>query len=132
MRRCVVSSNNWDVSDYENWTPEEFPVGMCALAGGKAVEYITGSWRSMRPLWDKDKCTNCLICWVNCPDSSIKLQDGQMVGIDLDHCKGCGVCVTECRFEALRLLPEHCDEVKCSEGPVLDEAAQPSTMNPEV
>jgi pyruvate ferredoxin oxidoreductase delta subunit len=127
-----VSSNNWDVTNYENWTPEEFPPGMCALAGGKASEYITGSWRSMRPLWDKEKCTNCLICWVNCPDSSIELVDGQMVGIDLDHCKGCGVCVTECRFEALRLLPEHCDEVKCSEGPVLDEAAQPSTMNPEV
>lgn len=107
-----MSSNtaNWDVSDYESWTPEEFPPGMCALAGGMATQYNTGSWRSMRPLWNKENCKQCLLCWINCPDSSIQVEDGQMVGIDYEHCKGCGVCCTECRFDALRLVPEHSEE----------------------
>ena len=52
------------------------------------------------------KCTNCMLCWMYCPDSSIEVKDGQMTGIDLFHCKGCGVCVQECKFGALELIPE--------------------------
>ena len=29
-----------------------------------------------------------------------------MTGIDLFHCKGCGVCVQECKFGALHLVSE--------------------------
>jgi pyruvate ferredoxin oxidoreductase delta subunit len=34
-----------------------------------------------------------------CPDSSIEMKDGKVVGIDYDHCKGCGVCVDSCPFD---------------------------------
>lgn len=97
---------SWDVSNFENWRPEEIPVGFVALEGGKSIEYITGGWRSMRPVWDADACTNCMLCWIACPDSSIKVADQAMTGIDWDHCKGCGVCVKECRFGALKMITE--------------------------
>ena len=94
--------------DCNLWTVEEFPEGMAAIEGGKSREYITGGWRSKRAVWDSEKCTSCMLCWVMCPDTSILTDgDGHMTGIDYDHCKGCGVCAVECRFDALHMVPEH-------------------------
>jgi len=52
-----------------------------------------------------------MLCWVNCPDSSILVDNGTMTGIDFDHCKGCGVCAVECRFDAIHMVAEHDEEV---------------------
>lgn len=98
--------SKWDVSDFDSWKSSEFPVGAVGLEAGNSKDYITGGWRSMRPVWDQEACTNCLLCWMHCPDSSIQVEDRTMVGIDLDHCKGCGICVQECRFNALKMVPE--------------------------
>ncbi|MFP4200641.1 MAG: 4Fe-4S binding protein [Clostridia bacterium] len=39
----------------------------------------------------------CRLCWIYCPDSAIMTnEDGEVVGIDYDHCKGCGICAVEC------------------------------------
>lgn len=97
---------SWDVSNFDNWTPEEIPAGFVALEGGKSKEYITGGWRSMRPVWDADACTSCMLCWIACPDSSVVVENKEMTGIDYDHCKGCGLCVKECRFGALEFITE--------------------------
>ena len=94
-----------DLNTFDKWRPEEIPVGFSCNAG-TAEQYITGGWRSNRPIWDNLTCTNCMMCWVVCPDSSILVKDGQMVGIDYDHCKGCGVCVHECKFDCLQLITE--------------------------
>lgn len=75
---------------------KDLPLGGIILEPGTAKKYKTGDWRSKRPIWDKTKCIQCLRCWIYCPDSSIKLKDGKVVGIDLDHCKGCGICAEEC------------------------------------
>ena len=99
-------SEKWDISDFANWRGEDYPLGNVCAEGGNAVEYITGGWRAERPVWDADACKNCLLCWVMCPDSSILVADGTMTGIDYDHCKGCGVCVNECKFGALSLVLE--------------------------
>lgn len=92
--------------NYDNWTHGDFPEGLVCPEGGNSVEYHTGGWRSMRPIWDSEKCANCMLCWVYCPDASIEVKDREMTGIDLLHCKGCGVCVNECKFGALTLIPE--------------------------
>lgn len=76
------------------WT--EIPIGGVIEKGGNAHDYETGSWRTFRPIWDADKCIHCLRCWIACPDSSVLLEDGKVVGIDYDHCKGCGICAFEC------------------------------------
>jgi 2-oxoacid:acceptor oxidoreductase delta subunit (pyruvate/2-ketoisovalerate family) len=75
---------------------------------GCAEEYETGSWRTFRPVRDEDKCTNCLLCWIYCPDSAIKVRDGKIAGYDLDHCKGCGICAEVCppKIKAITMVSE--------------------------
>ena len=77
-----------------NW--KELPIGGVIEEAGNAQNYETGSWRVNRPILDKNKCTSCLICWIFCPDTSIIVKDGKVTGIDLEHCKGCGICAREC------------------------------------
>jgi pyruvate ferredoxin oxidoreductase delta subunit len=76
------------------------------IEGGNSVEYNTGAWRAFRPVRNVDGCINCMICWVDCPDSSIKAKDGNMVGFDLQHCKGCGICASVCPTKCIEMVEE--------------------------
>ncbi|MEK9149782.1 MAG: 4Fe-4S binding protein [Candidatus Desantisbacteria bacterium] len=78
----------------EKWY--ELPEAGLIIEPGSAAKYKTGSWRSRRPIWDKDKCTSCLTCWIYCPDSSILVENQKVMGINLDYCKGCGICARVC------------------------------------
>ena len=75
---------------------KELPIGGLITEAGNAEEYIVGGWRTYRPVWIPENCIHCLFCWIYCPDSAIKVKDGKMMGIDYDHCKGCGICAVEC------------------------------------
>jgi pyruvate ferredoxin oxidoreductase delta subunit len=96
----------FDVETFDSWKPNDFPVGFAVPDAGNSKYYLTGGWRSNRPVWEAENCTNCLLCWAYCPDSSILVKDGEMIGIDYDHCKGCGLCAVECRFDALSMILE--------------------------
>lgn len=74
---------------------EASPGGVVRDAGN-SVLYVTGTWRSMRPVRDLEQCTQCLICWIVCPDAAITIEDGKVVGFDYQHCKGCGICAEQC------------------------------------
>jgi pyruvate ferredoxin oxidoreductase delta subunit len=91
---------------------KELPIGGVITDVGNSVEYKTGDWRSYRPIWDENKCNNCKVCWVYCPDGSIVIKNGVMTGIDLDHCKGCGICAYECPQKAIKMM----EETKLREG----------------
>ena len=86
----------------------EVPMGGLIPEAGNSTEYKTGDWRSMKPIWHEEGCIHCLMCWVFCPDLSIKVVDGKMTGIDYDHCKGCGICARECprKEKALQMVKE--------------------------
>jgi 2-oxoacid:acceptor oxidoreductase delta subunit (pyruvate/2-ketoisovalerate family) len=73
---------------------------------GNSADRETGGWRIQRPIVDMDKCTNCLICWVFCPDGSILVSQAKFKGIDLDHCKGCGICAVECPAKCITMVAE--------------------------
>jgi pyruvate ferredoxin oxidoreductase delta subunit len=73
---------------------------------GTAKEYKTGSWRSKRPVVDKEKCINCMVCWMYCPDNSILVEKGEMKGFRLTHCKGCGICANQCPKDAIVMVEE--------------------------
>jgi NADPH-dependent glutamate synthase beta subunit-like oxidoreductase len=52
-------------------------------------------------------CFECDNCYGVCPDNAIvKLAPGERYSIDLDYCKGCGLCVQECPCGAIELEPE--------------------------
>ncbi|NLN19519.1 MAG: 4Fe-4S binding protein [Firmicutes bacterium] len=87
---------------------KELPWGGIIPVGGTARAFKTGGWRSNRPIWDSEKCISCMTCWIYCPDMSILVEDGKMIGIDYDHCKGCGICAEVCppRVKAITMKPE--------------------------
>jgi len=53
-------------------------------------------------------CFSCDNCYGVCPDNAvIKLgEPGELYEIDLDFCKGCGLCVAECPCGAIEMVPE--------------------------
>ena len=85
---------------------KDIPIGGLILEAGNAERYKTGGWRTERPQVDKGKCTNCLQCWLLCPDCCIYLEEGAMAGYDYDHCKGCGICARVCPVKAIKMILE--------------------------
>ncbi|TYB60212.1 FAD-dependent oxidoreductase [Nonomuraea sp. PA05] len=52
-------------------------------------------------------CFECDNCYGVCPDNAVlKLGPGLRYEIDLDFCKGCGLCVAECPAGAIEMVPE--------------------------
>jgi 2-oxoacid:acceptor oxidoreductase delta subunit (pyruvate/2-ketoisovalerate family) len=52
-------------------------------------------------------CFGCDNCYGVCPDNAVlKVDDGDGYAFDLDYCKGCGICVTECPCGAIEMIPE--------------------------
>ena len=52
-------------------------------------------------------CFECDNCFGVCPDNAvIKLGPGQRYQVDLDYCKGCGICAAECPCGAIEMVPE--------------------------
>ena len=65
----------------------------------------TGSWRSYRPVIDKEKCIACGICEKICPDSAAGIKNKKAF-VDYDYCKGCGLCAKECPVQAIKMAKE--------------------------
>ena len=52
-------------------------------------------------------CFECDNCYGVCPDNAvIKLGPGRRFEFNLDYCKGCGVCESECPCGAIQMVPE--------------------------
>ena len=53
-------------------------------------------------------CFSCDNCFGVCPDNAVLKTDDPAApyAIDLDYCKGCGICVAECPCGAIEMVPE--------------------------
>ena len=70
---------------------------------GWSEDNKTGAWRTLRPVKDDEKCNQCLLCWIYCPEASISKED---LRIDYMYCKGCGICAVECPTGAISMEKE--------------------------
>lgn len=91
------------------------------LPPATSLEYKTGSWRSMRPVFDPNNCIHCMICVAYCPDMAIPITKSEegVVGkggrlykgavrleTNFDYCKGCGICAQECPTKCITMIRE--------------------------
>jgi pyruvate ferredoxin oxidoreductase delta subunit len=81
----------------------DMPIGGLILDGGNSEKYKTGQWRTKDFFIDKDKCSNCMLCFIYCPERCVELKDYKIIKINLDYCKGCGICAAECPKEAIEM-----------------------------
>jgi 2-oxoacid:acceptor oxidoreductase delta subunit (pyruvate/2-ketoisovalerate family) len=87
-------------------TWHELPLGGIVRPAG-APQPRTGGWRTgTRPEIELSRCIDCLLCWLYCPDSAIRLDGTTIAGIDHDHCKGCELCAAVCPVGAVELVAE--------------------------
>lgn len=93
-----------EINEQSPW--QEMTPGGEIYEGGTARLTLTGQWRSDVPVWEPDKCRQCLLCAPYCPDSSIPVRENVRMDFDFDHCKGCGICAQVCPFQAIRMEQE--------------------------
>ena len=84
---------------------KSLPMAAIITEPGSSMQYKTGDWRTFRPVVDLEKCTNCLLCWIYCPEPAITRTE-KGVKVDYNFCKGCGICAEECPVKAITMMEE--------------------------
>ena len=92
------------VKKKEGW--KELPIGAIIVEPGSSRKFKTGDWKSFRPVWIEEKCTQCMICVPNCPEDCIPRKEGKRLDTDLSICKGCGICAQVCPVKCIEMKPE--------------------------
>jgi pyruvate ferredoxin oxidoreductase delta subunit len=85
---------------------QDLTLGLYLPYPGSSKDYHTGSWRSMRPIWKKERCVRCGVCDMFCPEAAVKPNEAKEYGANLDYCKGCGICARECVTGAITMVKE--------------------------
>jgi pyruvate ferredoxin oxidoreductase delta subunit len=62
-------------------------------------------WRTKRPVIDLDKCIDCKVCYLVCPEGVIH-EFKERCTIDYRFCKGCGICSQECIAKCIQMVKE--------------------------
>ncbi len=92
------------------WGYQTAPVGgVNPCFGSTVVADLSPSRQGYIPLFIKERCINCGLCFSACPDMVFQFKKGEykgkemMVnqGLDYYHCKGCLRCVDVCPVNAL-------------------------------
>lgn len=92
------------------WGYETQPIGGILPAPGNAAwNDLSASRTGSMPILDKEKCINCGVCDLVCPDMCLAWGDGEiggkyereLMGVDYRYCKGCLRCVESCPTGAL-------------------------------
>ena len=81
----------------------QYPVGTSFQAGHLITK--NAGWRNDKPVINVEQCSNCLQCYMYCPDGVIYKEESH-VAIDYDFCKGCAICTTVCKFGAIHMEKE--------------------------
>lgn len=101
-----MPTKNKTVKDIKTITWKNFPQGAVIDNPGNANAYKTGDWRSAIPVTDKEKCTNCTLCWIFCPDMARYDTGEGYYDVNPEYCKGCGICAKECPPKCITMVDE--------------------------
>ena len=94
-----------EIDEHTPW--QEMTPGGEIYEGGTARLTRTGEWRSDVPVWEPDKCRQCLLCAPVCPDMSIPVSgQGKREDFNYFFCKGCGICANVCPFGAITMVKD--------------------------
>ena len=105
----VENINSWYYSD----APHALRPRLEAARRTDTFDEVVGGLDETTALYEARRCLSCGNCFECdncygvCPDNAvIKLGPGLRYEIDLDYCKGCGICVSECPCGAIEMVPE--------------------------
>ena len=101
--------NTWYYSD----APATVRPQLAAARRISSFDEVTGGLDESTALFEARRCLSCGNCFECdncygvCPDNAvIKLGPSLRYEIDLDYCKGCGICAAECPCGAIDMVPE--------------------------
>jgi pyruvate ferredoxin oxidoreductase delta subunit len=83
-----------------------YSIGAVIEQPGSTTKTKTGGWRTLKPVWHQEKCIQCMLCWLYCPDMSIPEKDKKRIETDLEYCKGCGICAQVCPVKCIEIIQE--------------------------
>lgn len=98
------SSSGFKTAEHILWT--DFNPGFILTETGTSRHYLTGDWRSRKPVWNKVQCVKCGVCYIYCPDMAIRRDEEGYFSANLDYCKGCGICAKECVTGCIKMVEE--------------------------
>ncbi len=101
--------NPWYYAD----APAQVRPQLDAARRSSSFDEVQGSLTEDNALFEARRCLSCGNCFECdncygvCPDNSvIKLGPGKRFAINLDYCKGCGLCAAECPCGAIEMVDE--------------------------
>ena len=72
--------------------------GVVVQPGTTRDQKMTG-WRVYRPRFLQENCIGDRSCELCCPDGAVYRIEKRKFDVDLDACKGCGICAEMCPVE---------------------------------
>ncbi|MGH2913001.1 MAG: NAD(P)-binding protein [Solirubrobacteraceae bacterium] len=101
--------NTWYYSD----APKTVAPHLDTIRRQSTFEEVTQGLDESNALFEARRCLSCGNCfgcdncYGVCPDNAVlKVDEADGYAFDLDYCKGCGICVTECPCGAIEMIPE--------------------------
>ena len=89
------------------------------IGGGNGVGVlatVNSGFRTFHPVFDYNKCVRCMFCWIYCPEgcidkTTVDPESGKiMLEVDMDYCKGCGICTNECPTKCITMVKDGDDD----------------------
>ncbi len=99
---------------------------------GSTLDTKTTAWRARKPIFKQEECTGCETCRLSCPEGCVFKVDKKKYDVNLDYCKGCGICAEECPVkDILMQLETGCEEPEEDEQEAASEKETKATSKKE-